>query len=614
MWVGHCENASVLLGPLTATALLALGGPTAVPFGCAAITAVAAAIASVSIPVGPRPAPHVPGGRGGERGGERRAAVLGRPFAAWAEVVRRPMARGVLLVDTATYVLVGAFDIVLVVLAAEHLDLGDAGAGLLGSLFGLGAFLSSAVTGRVATRARLAPTMIVLVAATAAGCAVLAGAVEVAVACVVLPMAGFGRGVVAVLGRVLLQRSAPPEALPRLFGAQGTSSGIGLLSGSLIAQTSIAASGVRVALVVVAVVLGVILLVAHRALRAADDAADVPVVAMTLLRRLPLFAPLPTPALETVARAARECHVAAGDVVVRQGEPGDEYFAVASGSLAVELGGRPVRSIGRGEGFGEVALLADVPRTATVTAATGATLFAVEREAFLLAVTGHAAATEAAWSSIDELAFDVELHLAREASAGAFELEQHGRVVVCQPQPAADLGEERCELRAVPVPGAPMDVEIGAVGVDGPRPVGDRRHLEVQQPATRRGDRADRRAAGAVVEVLDHALADDEVVAPGRAPRRQIRSLVAVATARVLADVDALVAHRGSMDGEPVAPVPLAGADVEHRPDRDLPPCGERAHPGGEVGDPCCVVDTAAAVEPPVVRGVEPVVGKHRAQ
>lgn len=120
-------------------------------------------------------------------------------------------------------------------------------------------------------------------------------------------------------------------------------------------------------------------------LRSIDRHAHPPIVELALLRSLPLFAPLSAPLLEGLARSLVPLEVEAGTEVIRRGDPGDRFYVIAEGEL--EVTGH--RAIGRGEGFGELALLADVPRTATVVARTPARLFALERDAFLTAVTGH---------------------------------------------------------------------------------------------------------------------------------------------------------------------------------------------------------------------------------
>ena len=123
---------------------------------------------------------------------------------------------------------------------------------------------------------------------------------------------------------------------------------------------------------------------------------------------MPLFAPLSAPAIEGVARALEPVELAAGTVVIRMGEAGDRFYAIAEGEAEVSRSGTTVALLGRGTGFGEIALLEDVPRTATVTARTDLQLYALEKDPFVTAVTGHASAAQAASALVstrrDELA------------------------------------------------------------------------------------------------------------------------------------------------------------------------------------------------------------------
>lgn len=329
-----------------------------------------------------------------------REAVVG-PFADIVHVVRRPGSRGVLLISMAQFVVVGASDVIWVVIAAEHIDLGGAGAGELSVLFGLGALLCSAVSGRAARRPRLAPLLLLCLGTIAAASIVLGWAITLATAIVLIPVIGLSRALLDVLARVLLQRSAPPSELASVFGAVETLAGIGGLVGSLVAQVLIAWSGATAALVGIGAIFAVAAVGLAGSLRKADGAADVPVVEMSLLRLLPVFAPLPVWSLEAVARNAREVHAPAGTTIITEGEPGDAFYAVVDGRFAVTQGGVTINDIGRGDGFGEIALLADVPRTATVTATTAGSLLAIDRDPFLVAVTGHEPAHDAAWTVIE---------------------------------------------------------------------------------------------------------------------------------------------------------------------------------------------------------------------
>ena len=136
------------------------------------------------------------------------------------------------------------------------------------------------------------------------------------------------------------------------------------------------------------------------ALRRVDASARVPAEPLGLLRAIPIFTPLPAPVLERLATGAVAVHVPAGETVFAQGDRGDRFYAIESGRAGVSIDGAETRELGPGEFFGEIALLRDVPRTATVRALGGLQLYAVERDDFIAAVTGHAPSLDAAQSVV----------------------------------------------------------------------------------------------------------------------------------------------------------------------------------------------------------------------
>jgi MFS family permease len=219
-----------------------------------------------------------------------------------------------------------------------------------------------------------------------------------AAAFVLLVVAGAARTVLDVAGRTLLQRAARPHVLARIFGVLEGLSMAGLAVGSLLTPALVAAFGGRAAIVCLGCVLPIAAALTARRLLAIDRTATVPVVELGLLRSLPLFASLGAPQLEALARALVAVPSARGDCVIREGDPGDLFYVVADGELAVSAG----RTLQRGDCFGEIALLRDVPRTATVTSATDVRLYSLAREPFLEAVTGHPAARAEAERIVSE--------------------------------------------------------------------------------------------------------------------------------------------------------------------------------------------------------------------
>jgi len=123
---------------------------------------------------------------------------------------------------------------------------------------------------------------------------------------------------------------------------------------------------------------------------------------MELLRRVPMFRLLPLTVLEQVADDATEQTFAAGTRLIGQGEVGDRFYVLATGEAEIDVDGHVVRALGPGDSFGEIALLRDVPRTATVTAATGGSVFVLDRQAFVCAVTGDRQSMAAAEQVIGE--------------------------------------------------------------------------------------------------------------------------------------------------------------------------------------------------------------------
>ena len=388
--VGWFENAAILVGPLLAAALLAIDGAALVLAGCAVLVATSAWTslplarldppASFVLDVSPSAASPSRVGRSPIR-----------------RLAARPGAASLLVVLGGQYVLIGGLDLLFVVMATDQLHLSASGPGILTAAFGVGAVTGGALSTLFVARERLAPLMIGSLFAVVMAMTVLGAELVLVTALVLLPVMGIGRTLLDVSGRMLLQRAAPQDAIASVFATLEALTLAATALGSVLVQVVVVTWGVRAAVFALAATLALLLLGTVRGLRRVDAIADAPVVAIRLLRSAAIFASLPPIEIEGVARAGSIEHVTVGSPIIEEGEHGDRYYVIAGGTVDVFIGGSFVRAMHRAEGFGEIALLIDAPRTATVIAATDADLFSIERVPFLQAVTGHDSSRQAAW-------------------------------------------------------------------------------------------------------------------------------------------------------------------------------------------------------------------------
>ncbi len=201
-------------------------------------------------------------------------------------------------------------------------------------------------------------------------------------------MLGVGYAVIEIAGLTLVQRLASDAVLARAFGVVEGTYWLTTGLGSLLAPLLVALIGLRGTLLVAGATLPALMLARRRALARMEASTPVPEREYDLLRGVGMFAPLPVAKLEELARRLTPARFARGAVVVREGDPGDRFYVIAAGEVEVTEGGRFRRTEVVGDCFGEIALLRDVPRTATVVALTDVELLALERDEFLAAITG----------------------------------------------------------------------------------------------------------------------------------------------------------------------------------------------------------------------------------
>ncbi len=381
------ESVALFAGPALGALLLSVSSPSTV-FAVTACLALVAVALVARIGIAGEPAP------------ETTSARSHTLLAGWRTIASEAHLRVVIALFSIQTVVAGMLNVLVVALAIEVLDIGTAGVGWLAGMIGIGATIGVFVVAGFAGRHRLAGPFAVGLLLWGIPLVLVAAWPELAPAIVLLALLGIGNTLVDVAGITLMQRSAPDAVLGRVFGAFETLVLLSMGVGSLLAPLLVTWVGVRGAVLVAGCLVPVALVPLWRPLAAVDVGTRASVEQLELLRVVPIFAPLPPPTLERLAQAMAEARVEAGSTVFEEGDHGDLFYVIADGKAVVESGGRRLRTLERGDFFGEIALLRDVPRTASVRAASDLRLLALDRTMFLATVTGDPASAEAAGSIV----------------------------------------------------------------------------------------------------------------------------------------------------------------------------------------------------------------------
>jgi MFS family permease len=296
-------------------------------------------------------------------------------------------------------VVAGASVVFAVSIALGLLGLSRSGRGYLNATLGIGGLVGGFVALVLVQRGRLARDFGAGVFLWSAPLLLVAAWPTLGAAVIMMVLLGLANSVVDINGFTIIQRIAPEETMSRVFGALESAFIGGMALGALLMPLLIATAGIRWGLAIVGAAVASIVLLNTRALRRIDAVALVP-PGLELLRSVSLLSPLPEPILDRLARALVRVEAAEGDVIIREGDHGDLFYVVESGGVTVSKEGRFVASLGPGDYVGEIALLRDVPRTATVTATAPTVLQSLDRQHFLPAVTGQGEFIDAAETAI----------------------------------------------------------------------------------------------------------------------------------------------------------------------------------------------------------------------
>jgi MFS family permease len=378
------ESVGIFVGPAIGGVLLAVTGTDTI-FAIAAACFLGAALLLVGISV--ERSPDAP---------LRKKSFVSEALAGFGTVAHDARLRLIIGLYGMQTLLAGSVNVLIVVLALQTLDLGKSGIGFLNSAIGVGGLLGGIAAVGLIARPRLASAFGAGLAVAGLPIAAIGLAPNTATAVVCLALAGLGTTIVDVAGVTLLQRSTPDEVLTRVMGVV-QSVFVGTLGlGALLAPALIGLVGDRWTLVIVGTPIAVAAAVAWPRFRRLDAATARAPAFVDLLRSIPIFAPLPEAVLEQLARDARPVDVPAAERIVTEGERGNDFYVIVRGGVEVTATGKPPQPLHEGESFGEIALLREVPRTATVTATVDAEVLAIGRDSFLSAVTGNADSAAAA--------------------------------------------------------------------------------------------------------------------------------------------------------------------------------------------------------------------------
>jgi MFS family permease len=388
---GLLDSVSTLVGPAIAGGLLAVADLTA-GFTAVAVLAGLAAVVTLGLTV-EQPEGHV------SRSSVARGLVRG------AEVsFRNPQLRVLFVLLAAQTLTRGALSVFTVLIAVDLLDMGEPGVGTLTAAVGAGAVLGSLFALMYVGNRRLAAWFGTGVATWGLPLVLLAIAPSEPAALVLFAVIGVGNALVDVGVFTLVARLAPERVLARVYGLLESVGALAVGAGSVAAASLASSTSLREAMALIGAIGPALVLICWFSLRRLDDTMLAREEDLVLLRTVPVFDPLPLPALEQLAAGLQPRHVAAGaDLMVQGDVPPEGCYVIERGEAEVLGDGRRIATVGPGELVGEIALLRQVPRTATIRALTDLDVKLLDADRFICVVTGWGTSREVTSGRVDEL-------------------------------------------------------------------------------------------------------------------------------------------------------------------------------------------------------------------
>jgi len=390
------ENSGALARPLLAGGLLVFAAPPLPMVLAAGFVGLAAlSLRGLVVPERPRSAAQ-------SSAAQSVAQVARAAGHGLAELARVAPPGGVAILGFAQTFVRGALVVLIAVLAVRTLALGQSAVGWLTAAIGAGGLVGGAAATALVHITRLGRTFVAGLLLWGLPLVWLAFTPSAAVAYLALVVVGVGNAIEDVAGFTLIARCAGPHSAGRVLGATEFVFQAGLGIGAVAAPLLLHTLGVRGTLGLLGGGLTVLTGAHVRRFARFDMTMPAPGEEVGLLRRLAMFAALPLAVIELLATDLKPHDFAPGTVAVREGEPGDLFYLIVAGSATVNVGGKPGPSLGAGDCFGEIALLRNIPRVATVVADQPMRTLALEREAFLVAIASNGMSGAAADALVDQ--------------------------------------------------------------------------------------------------------------------------------------------------------------------------------------------------------------------
>ena len=375
---GMLDSVSTLVGPLGAALLLYLASPAAVFATSAALALISALLLlRLSYEAPPRKSPEP-------------ARRIAREIAEGFQALTRYRDAGLLIwLSLAQSLTQGFLTVFMVVLAFDELGMGAPGVGLLNAAVGAGCVAGSFGASMFVTGRRLAVlegvgVLLWGVALSISGTLPLAPVV-LGMMCV----AGIGNSLLDIGLHTLPARLVPEPLLSRIFGVKGSLTALAGAAGAFVTPFAIDLLGLQGALFALGLVAPALTALAWQRLRKIDAMIEQRDAEIAVLNHVPMFRPLPIPAIDGIALHVEEIQFEAGQVICLQGDDADRFYLIEEGVAEVIGDGSLIRTLDPGDSFGEIGLLGGTCRTATVRARTPLRLYAVDGSPFSSTVSAY---------------------------------------------------------------------------------------------------------------------------------------------------------------------------------------------------------------------------------